>query len=66
MNSGRQMYRLAHLSDIHLGPLPALSLRELASKRVTGYVNWHRNRRRSMFGDTLTDLVLDLKYHQPS
>ncbi|MDY8109188.1 metallophosphoesterase [Fulvimarina sp. 2208YS6-2-32] len=59
------MYRLAHLSDIHLGPLPSLSLRELASKRVTGYVNWHRNRRRSMFGDTLTDLVLDLKYHQP-
>ncbi|RFC63718.1 metallophosphoesterase [Fulvimarina endophytica] len=59
------MYRLAHLSDIHLGPLPSLSLRELASKRVTGYVNWHRNRRRSMFGDTLTDLVLDLKAEAP-
>ena len=59
------MYRLAHLSDIHLGPLPELSLRELASKRVTGYVNWHRNRRRSMFGDTLTDLVLDMKHQQP-
>ncbi|MEN3792030.1 metallophosphoesterase [Fulvimarina sp. MAC3] len=59
------MYRLAHLSDIHLGPLPELSLRELASKRVTGYVNWHRNRRRSMFGDTLTDLILDMKHQQP-
>ncbi|MER0237471.1 metallophosphoesterase [Fulvimarina sp. MAC8] len=59
------MYRLAHLSDIHLGPLPELSLRELASKRVTGYVNWHRNRRRSMFGDTLTDLVLDMKRQEP-
>ncbi|EAU42954.1 hypothetical protein FP2506_08931 [Fulvimarina pelagi HTCC2506] len=59
------MFRLAHLSDIHLGPLPELSLRELASKRVTGYVNWHRNRRRSMFGDTLTDLVLDMKHQRP-
>jgi 3',5'-cyclic AMP phosphodiesterase CpdA len=59
------MFRLAHLSDIHLGPLPALSIRELASKRVTGYVNWHRNRRRAMFGDTLTDLVQDLKLEAP-
>ena len=28
------MFRLAHLSDIHLGPLPELSFRELATKRV--------------------------------
>ncbi|MBC8130917.1 MAG: metallophosphoesterase [Rhizobiaceae bacterium] len=59
------MFRLAHLSDIHLGPLPELSLRELVSKRVTGYVNWHRNRRRVMFGDTLTSLVADLKAQRP-
>lgn len=59
------MFRLAHLSDIHLGPLPALSIRELASKRVTGYVNWHRNRRRVMFGDTLTNLVTDIKAEAP-
>ncbi|MBO0663279.1 metallophosphoesterase [Jiella sp. MQZ9-1] len=59
------MFRLAHLSDIHLGPLPELSFRELASKRVTGYVNWHRNRRRVMFGDTLTNLLQDLKEEAP-
>ncbi|MCQ0989685.1 metallophosphoesterase family protein [Jiella marina] len=59
------MFRLAHLSDIHLGPLPELSFRELASKRVTGYVNWHRNRRRAMFGDTLTNLLQDLKEEAP-
>ena len=46
------MFRLAHLSDIHLGPLPELSFRELASKRVTGWYNWQRNRRRMMFGDS--------------
>jgi 3',5'-cyclic AMP phosphodiesterase CpdA len=59
------MFTLAHLSDIHLGPLPELSFRELASKRVTGYVNWHRNRRRVMFGDTLTSLVADMKAQGP-
>ena len=40
------MFRLAHISDVHLGPLPAVAYRELASKRIVGYVNWHRNRRR--------------------
>src|SRR4051812_7325842 len=59
------MFTLAHLSDIHLGPMPELSFRELASKRVTGYVNWHRNRRRVMFGDTLVSLVNDLKAQKP-
>ncbi|WP_102958818.1 metallophosphoesterase family protein [Mangrovicella endophytica] len=59
------MFRLAHLSDIHLGPLPDLTLRELASKRVTGYVNWHRNRRLAMFGTTLIDLVTDMKAQVP-
>lgn len=38
------MFRLAHISDVHLGPLPPVTLRQLASKRITGYVNWHRNR----------------------
>lgn len=49
------MFRLAHISDIHLGPLPKVSLTELATKRVTGYVNWHRNR-----GKHLRDGALDL------
>ena len=52
------MFRLAHISDVHLGPLPALTLLELFSKRITGFVNWHRNRRRHLFANTL-DIVLD-------
>lgn len=52
------MFRLAHISDVHLGPLPALTFVELFSKRITGFVNWHRNRRRHLFTNTL-DLVLD-------
>lgn len=60
-----RMFRLAHLSDVHLGPLPDLSFRELASKRITGYINWQRNRKKAMFGDTLTRLVDDMKSQRP-
>lgn len=42
------MFRLAHFSDIHLGPLPDVSYRELLSKRITGFINWHRHRRLSL------------------
>ncbi|WP_185983538.1 metallophosphoesterase family protein [Aureimonas mangrovi] len=59
------MFRLAHLSDIHLGPLPQVSYRELVSKRITGYINWQRNRKRAMFGDTLIHLVADMKAQAP-
>jgi len=55
------MFRLAHISDIHLGPLQRLSPRELASKRITGYVNWHRNRRRRLFGNILDSLMDEIK-----
>ncbi len=58
------MFKLAHISDVHLGPLPRLSIRELASKRITGFVNWHRNRRKHLFGDTLDLLLDDIKAKQ--
>ncbi len=51
------MFKLAHISDVHLGPLPKITLRELFSKRITGYVNWQRNRKKHLFGDTLDRLV---------
>ena len=55
------MFRLAHISDIHLGPLPRITLRELASKRITGYVNWQRNRRKRLFGNILESLLEEIK-----
>ncbi|MGG6898225.1 metallophosphoesterase family protein [Rhizobium sp. BR 315] len=58
------MFKLAHISDVHLGPLPRLSIRELASKRITGFVNWHRNRRKHLFGNTLDLLLDDIKTKQ--
>jgi 3',5'-cyclic AMP phosphodiesterase CpdA len=39
------VFILAHLSDIHLSPLPRPRRRELLSKRMLGYVNWHRGRK---------------------
>lgn len=35
---------IAHLSDAHIGPLPTARLRELAGKRLTGWINWRRGR----------------------
>ncbi|MCA1299321.1 metallophosphoesterase family protein [Stappia indica] len=55
------MFVLAHLSDPHLGPLPETRLRELMSKRVLGYVNWHRNRARSMTATWLDGLIKDMQ-----
>ncbi|WP_315925652.1 metallophosphoesterase [Mesorhizobium sp. SP-1A] len=60
------MFRLAHLSDVHLGPLPDVTYRDLASKRVVGYVNWQRNRRRHMHDAVIDTLVADIKAQQPS
>jgi 3',5'-cyclic AMP phosphodiesterase CpdA len=57
------MFRLAHLSDIHLGPLPPIAYRDLASKRIVGYVNWQRNRRRHLNDDILGALLSDIEAH---
>lgn len=47
------MYKLGHISDLHLGPLPDIRYRELANKRITGYVNWHRSRSSALGDDVL-------------
>ena len=38
-------FTLAHLSDLHLGPLPPFAARHWNAKRVLGYLNWQRGRR---------------------
>jgi 3',5'-cyclic AMP phosphodiesterase CpdA len=59
------MFKLAHISDIHLGPLPKLTFRELFSKRITGFINWHRNRRQQLGTGTLEKLLEDMEAHTP-
>jgi 3',5'-cyclic AMP phosphodiesterase CpdA len=55
------MFRIAHLTDPHVGPLPRLRLRELLNKRVTGWFNWHRSRQGAHDMDLLAGLVADMK-----
>jgi 3',5'-cyclic AMP phosphodiesterase CpdA len=59
------MFRLAHLSDPHLGPLPQPRLRELAGKRLTGYMNWRRGRDRVHDMALLGRILADVKSHAP-
>ena len=56
---------LAHLSDPHLGPMPRPRLRELASKRAIGYLNWQRKRHMIHRRDVLGDLVADMQAQKP-
>ena len=59
------MFRLAHLSDIHLGPLPDLAYRDLVSKRITGYINWRRNRRSNLHEDVIDRIVDAMQQSEP-
>lgn len=59
------MFTLAHFSDPHIGPLPRQPVRALLSKRITGYINYKRNRLRALTGPVLENLINDLKRQNP-
>ncbi len=59
--SSSQTFTLAHLSDIHLDPVPRPKLRQLAGKRIIGHINWHRSRKNIHPRQVLDKLVADLK-----
>lgn len=52
--------RLAHLTDVHLAPLPPVGTFELMSKRALGYVSWHRFRKQKHRREVLDAVVADL------
>jgi 3',5'-cyclic AMP phosphodiesterase CpdA len=58
-------FKLAHLSDPHLPPLPKARLSELAGKRALGYLNWTRNRRKYYRREVLDALVTDMQAQAP-
>lgn len=58
-------FLLAHLSDPHVPPLPVARLRELAGKRMLGYLNWTRNRHALHRRDLLDTLVADMQAQRP-
>lgn len=59
------MFTLAHLTDLHLGPLPKVRRRDLVSKRLLGYINWQRNRSRGFDDHVLAALVDDIRSQKP-
>jgi 3',5'-cyclic AMP phosphodiesterase CpdA len=59
------VFTLAHLSDIHLSPMPRIKRRELLSKRMIGYVNWHRGRKFVHRRDVLNLLTRDVVEQKP-
>ena len=58
-------FRLAHLSDLHLGPMPRVSPRALLNQRVLGYLSWQRRRYRVHRREVLDALVEDLRAQAP-
>ncbi len=59
------MITLAHISDVHLAPLPPVKWTELANKRMTGFVNWRLRRHNSLSGEGLANLVRHLRDQNP-
>lgn len=59
------VFTLAHLSDIHLSPMPLVKRRELMNKRMLGYVNWHRGRKFVHRREILDFMTRDLAKQKP-
>src|SRR5690606_22896063 len=55
------MITLAHISDIHLSPLPEVGLSDLFGKRFTGYLNWKLKRHGEMNVGTLARLIAHMQ-----
>jgi 3',5'-cyclic AMP phosphodiesterase CpdA len=58
-------FLLAHLSDVHLAPMPRVPLGALNLKRALGAANWYRHRRHVHDRDVLDAIIADLKAHKP-
>jgi 3',5'-cyclic AMP phosphodiesterase CpdA len=59
------MFTLAHLSDPHIGPIPAPRLRDVINKRGLGLINWYRKRHRHHRAEVLAAIVADMQAHKP-
>lgn len=59
------MFRLVHISDPHLGPLPNLGATDYFNKRIIGFLNWKGNRKRHMSDEWRNRLVADFKSARP-
>jgi 3',5'-cyclic AMP phosphodiesterase CpdA len=59
------VFRLAHISDLHIGPLPPVAARELLGQRLLGYLSWRWRRHRVYRPEVLEALQRDLQAERP-
>ena len=59
------MTTLAHISDLHLSPMPEVGWRDLAGKRLTGFLNWKLKRHGELNSETLNSLVGHMQAQRP-
>jgi 3',5'-cyclic AMP phosphodiesterase CpdA len=60
------MFTLAHLSDLHLGPLPKAEFwSDYLGKRAIGYLSWKFKRRIIHSPDVIAAMAADIMQHQP-
>ena len=58
-------FTVAHLTDVHLGPVARPRLAELRLKRLMGYINWKRAREGLSDMPALARLVADMRAQTP-
>jgi 3',5'-cyclic AMP phosphodiesterase CpdA len=56
---------IAHLTDVHLGPIGGFTPRYWNVKRALGYLNWVRKRRHDHLRDALDRIAADLAAQRP-
>ena len=59
------IFTLAHLSDVHLQPMPPLGIGHGRPKRMLGYANWYRNRRGVHQREVADLIAADLALQKP-
>ncbi len=64
-SQGATEYCFAHLSDPHLTSLRGVRFRDLANKRLLGYLSWRHRRREEHRGEILDALLADLRQFRP-
>jgi 3',5'-cyclic AMP phosphodiesterase CpdA len=58
-------FTIAHLTDVHLGPIAGFGPRYWNVKRAAGYYNWARHRRFVYQRDVVERIVADMALHRP-
>jgi 3',5'-cyclic AMP phosphodiesterase CpdA len=59
------MLTIAHITDLHIAPLPHVTWRQITNKRALGYVSWHRKRKHEHRAEVLDALCRDIAAQQP-